>query len=170
MQFIFDDNRYDGRTTITALHALRATSGVRFIVVWGNTPSAAASPVAEQHKIPMLAISSNPDARDRRFVVSLGFPLEKLVDCMIRRFKRENVERHAALTVDLGNALEAVRLLDQRLGGGVLQKVVSSDESDFKPIILQLKARQISGLALFLLPQQALTFPVTTQLILPRSR
>ncbi len=158
VSFIFDDHKYDGRTTITAMHALRSTSDVRFVVVWGNTPCGAASPVAEQQKIPMLAISMNPDAKDRRFVVSLGFPLSKFVELAAERFTRESVTQHGALVVDLGNTLEAVRLFDQKVGGTVFQKVVAGEEVDFKPIISQFKARRIDGLVLFLLPQQALTF------------
>lgn len=158
VSFLYEDHKYDGKTTVTALHALHARSDIKLMVVWGNTPAGAAAPVAEQQRIPTLAISMNPDARDRRYVVSLGPPVASLVSAIAEHFKNIGGGHVGAVSIDIGNALEAIDLVDAALDGSMLKKVVSSDEVDFKPIISQLRSRQIDRLVVFLLPQQALTF------------
>jgi ABC-type branched-subunit amino acid transport system substrate-binding protein len=158
LSFLFEDHRYDGKTAVTAIHGLRGKTGVDMAVVWGNAPSRAVAPVAEQRRIPTITISNNPDAKDRRFVTSVGFSAKREADRMAEHFKTQKTARLAAVTVDLGNALEVVRLIGEAFEGGVLEKVVSTDEVDFKTPITLLKSRQVDGLVLFLLPQQALTF------------
>ncbi len=158
LSFVFEDNKYDGKSTVTALHALRANKDVKFVVVWGNAPCGAAAPVAEQQKLPMLAISSNPDAKGRIFVVSFGPLLQSLTGGIVDQLRSFGSRHPGAVTIDLGNALEAVELVNRDFEGAMFTKIVSSDEVDFKPIISQLKTRSVDGILLFLLPQQALTF------------
>ncbi len=158
VSFVFEDHKYDGKSAVTALHALRAQKDVELVVVWGNAPSSAAAPVAEQQKLPMLAVSMNPDARGRKFVVSLGSPIERVANTVVEKLRSSGTLHPGAVVIDIGNALEAIELIDRGLGGGALKKIVANEEVDFKPILSQFKSRSIDGIVLFLLPQQALTF------------
>jgi hypothetical protein len=158
ISFVYEDHKYDGKTAVTGLHALRARTDIDLMLVWGNMPAGAVAPVAEQQQIPTLAISMNPDAKGKQYVVSLGPPLGNVVDTIVDRFQRLGAARAGSVSIDMGNALEAIDLVDRQLGVQMLKKVVSSEEVDFKPIISQLRSREIHHLVVFLLPHQALTF------------
>ena len=158
VEFIFEDHKYDGRMAVTALHKLRGTDDIDLAIVWGNTPSSSCAPVAEQQKIPMIAESMNPDAKGRQYVVTLGSPIEQLVDRIFEQFDEWKLVNPAAVSVDLGNALQGVELLNKKLNGKLHVKTVASDESDFKTILAGLKSRAVDGLLLFALPDQALMF------------
>jgi hypothetical protein len=126
--------------------------------MWGNTPCSAAAPVAEQQKLPMLAVSMNPEAKGRKFVVSLGPPLERLVERIVEQIQSAGVRNAGSVAIDIGNSLKGVEMVNRSLNGGLFTRTVANEELDFKPIISQFKARSIDGVVLLLLPQQALVF------------
>ncbi|MFO0416570.1 MAG: ABC transporter substrate-binding protein [Pseudomonadota bacterium] len=156
--FVYEDHRYDGRSTVTALHALKAKAGVDLVVVWGNAPSSAAAPVAQQQRIPMLAVSMNPDAKDRDYVVTFGSPVDKVADSIATHLRGVGGNKYGAIGIDIGNVLEAFDLIEQRLNGFTSKKILLATEVDFKAVISSFKSRSIDSLVLFLLPEQALTF------------
>jgi ABC-type branched-subunit amino acid transport system substrate-binding protein len=158
VSFVFEDHKYDGRATVTAMHALKAQTGVDLVVVWGNAPSSAAAPLAEQQRIPTLAVSMNPDAKDRNFVVTFGPPAAKVADTIAAYFKQTGASNYGAIGIDMGNVLEVFDMVEHRVHGFSSRKVVSATEVDFKPVISNFKSRSIDSLVLFLLPEQALTF------------
>lgn len=158
VSFVFEDDRYEGKTAVTALHALRSKPGIDLAIVWGNTPAGAVAPVAEQQRIPTLTISNDPNAKGRRYVVSIGFSNATEAERIAQQFKVKNATKVGAVTVDMSSAIECVDLVGQRVPGGIFKKIVANEEVDFKAIIPQLKSRNIDGVVLFVLPQQALTF------------
>jgi ABC-type branched-subunit amino acid transport system substrate-binding protein len=158
VSFLYEDHKYEGKAVVTGLHSLRGNSDIQMAIVWGNAPAGAAAPVAEQQKIPTLVISSNPDAKGRRFVASLGPPINIVVDKIVEHAHVAGIKKLGAVTIDMGNAVEVIDRVGQKHVGGVFTKVVSNEEVDFKPVINQLKSRDIDGIVLFLIPQQALTF------------
>ena len=158
LERIYEDHRYDGKTVVTALHAVSAKAHDGLVIVWGNAPASAAAPVAEQQHIPTLAVSMNSDAKGRGYVVSLGPPLREVVGEILKALQYVGAKRVGAVAVDIGNSLEAIGLISEALGGDVTTKIVSNDEVDFKSVIMQLRSRSVDGLVVFLLPQQALTF------------
>jgi ABC-type branched-subunit amino acid transport system substrate-binding protein len=158
ISFLFEDHKYDGKAAVTGLHALRINNDLKFVVMWGNTPCSATAPVAEQQKLPMLAISMNPDAKGRKFVVSFGPPLERLVERIAGQIQSAGVRTPGAVAIDIGNSLKGIEMVNRSLNGGLFTRTVANEELDFKPIISQFKARSIDGVVLLLLPQQALVF------------
>jgi len=156
--FQYEDHRYDGKATVSALHKLRDTDKVDIVVIWGNTPSGSSAPIAERIKMPMVAISMNPDAKGKKHVISFGPKIEPLVDKVIEKFSEWKLSKPAAVTVDIGNAILGVEMLKEKLDGELFVKIVASEETDFKTLLTQLKLKGVDGLFLLTLPNQALTF------------
>jgi ABC-type branched-subunit amino acid transport system substrate-binding protein len=154
----YEDSRYDGKMTLGALQKLSSVDGVDVSVVWGNTPSGVAAPVAESKKLPLIALSMNPDARGRRYVVTFGPPTEHLVANIAQQFAAWKESAPAAVSIDLGNALMGIEMLRKLLKGNLKVMTVANEEKDFRPLILRLRNEKVSSLLLFLLPEQALTF------------
>jgi len=156
--FYFEDHRYDGKTAVSALHKLRTVNKVDFLIVWGNTPSGTCAPIAENLKFPMLAVTYNPDAKGRKYVISFGPKVKHGVERIAQQFRDWNLTNPAAVSVDVGNALLAVNMLKEKVDGDLLVRTVSTDEVDFKSILTGLRAKKVDGLLLFAAPNQAITF------------
>lgn len=158
IKLVFEDHRYDGKSALSALHKLRQVDKVALEIVWGNMPGDSCAPVAEQEKIPLIAISMNPVAKDRKYVVSLGPPTDKLLTKVGERLAEWNTQNAAAISIDIGNALQALEQLKVRMHGALAIKTIANEESDFKTMILALKKKKVDSLFLLMLPKQALTF------------
>jgi len=158
VKFIYEDSQYDGKHSLSAFNKLRSTDQVNFTVVWGNTPASVVSPMVERMQAPTLALSMNPDAKGREYVISFGPKIELLVEKIVAQFREWKTKTPAAVSIDIGNALEGVEMVNIDLGGKLIVEKVSATETDFHPIIAKLKARGVDGLLLFAMPSQALTF------------
>lgn len=158
ISFMFEDSKYDGKTTLSALHKLKASNKIDVAVVWGNTPVGVAAPVAEASKLPLIGISMNPDAKDRRNVVTVGPSVELAIEKIYQQLQSWSLKRPAAVSADIGNALLGLRMLESKLHEGLLIKTFGETENDFKTIITSLKANAVDGLVLFAVPEQGLTF------------
>lgn len=106
----------------------------------------------------MLGVSMNPIAKGRRWVLSIGPPLETLILKVVDQFRAWKLERPGAISIDIGNALKGVEVLRQELGEKFYSKAIANDETDFKTLILGLRSKKIDGLLLLTMPEQALTF------------
>jgi len=62
IKFIFEDNRYDSKTSVTAFNKLKDLNKVDLVFVWGDTPSLAIAPVAEKRKTPLVAVLTDHTA------------------------------------------------------------------------------------------------------------
>lgn len=158
VSFLFEDSRYDGKASLSAFHKLSEVDKVDLIVVWGNTPSDTVAPIAEKSRFPVLAISMNPVAKDRAYVVSLGPPRQMLVQQVNQTFDDWELKNAAAVSIDIGSALEGVERVKANRNGELAVTIVSGEDNDFKSIIANLKAKKVDGLLLLMLPEQALTF------------
>ena len=154
---IFEDGRYDGKATTTAYQKLTSQDRVDLTVVWGNTPSAVCAPLAERKEAPLLSIAYTPEARGREHVVTFGPKTRNLAKKVADEFLNWGAKKPAAVTVNIGNALEEIGYIKDFVGSLDIQ-VVALEEVDFRSVITQLKARGSDGLLAFLLPDQALTF------------
>lgn len=158
LRFVFEDHRYDGKTSISVLQKFKNIDKVDYAVVWGNTPSSTCAPVAERIELPMLGISFNPDAKGRKMVMTFGPKIEDHIDQVVAQFDRWKLETPAAVSIDIGNAVQGVEMLAERLSGKLITKFITNDEADFKSLLVQLRSKGVDGLLLFLMPQQAITF------------
>jgi ABC-type branched-subunit amino acid transport system substrate-binding protein len=158
LTLLFEDDRYDGKAAVSALHKLREADQVDFVVVWGNTPSGACAPVAERTGMPMLAVSFNPDAKGRQHVISFGPKNERLVAKVVEQFKKWGLKTPAAVSIDIGSALLGVEMLRKQLNNHLLVKAIANEDVDFKSILLALRAKNVDGVFLLTFPEQALTF------------
>ena len=158
LRFVLEDHKYEGKTTATAFQKLRTVDQVKLMVVWGNTPSGTCAPIAEQYKLPTIALSFNPDAKGRNYVVTFGPRTDPQIQKVADQLKTWNVAVPGAVSVDMGNALLAVESLKKKVDKELFVRTVAVQEMDFMPTLLNLKAKHADGLLVFLSPDQALVF------------
>ena len=158
VRFIFEDHKYDGKTAVSVYHKFREIDKTDFVIVWGNTPSGVCAPIAERMKLPLLAVTFDAHAKDRKHVVTFGPKTERMVNKLLEKFNTWNVSNPGAVSIDVGNALAGVEMMKQKLDGNLFVKIVSNEETDFKTIITTLRSKKIDTLFLLTFPQQALNF------------
>ena len=128
VDLIFEDGKYDGKTTVTAFHKLRAEDKVNLSIVWGNTPASVLAPIAESKKSPMLAVAYTPEAKGRSSVITFGPKTKTLSKKIAEEFKHWNLKRPAAIAVNAGNILEEIEYVNEMLGGTLYTQTVSTKE------------------------------------------
>lgn len=158
VSFFVDDHKYDGKTSVTLLRRFAGLDKADLVVMWGNTPSNTTAPVAESEQIPLLAVSFDPAGKDRTYVMTFGPKMDRLVGKVVERFRKWNLKTPAAVSIDIGDAVQGIELMKKRLDGNLHVRMVANSEVDFKPIILSLRKMQADGIFLLTMPQQALTF------------
>jgi branched-chain amino acid transport system substrate-binding protein len=158
LEIIFEDHRYDGKASISALHKMREKDAIDIAVVWGNTPAGSSAPVAQQLKLPLITVSHNPNGKDRPYVTNLGHPMELIMQHVYEKFLELKTKNPGTLAIDIGNATLAVEMLKEKFSGKLTTKSVANDESDFKTIITQLKSSGVDSLMLITFNEQSTIF------------
>jgi branched-chain amino acid transport system substrate-binding protein len=78
VSLIFEDDKFDAKNTVSAFNKLAVVDKVSAIVCLTSTPCAAVAPLADQLKIPLIAVASAPVQIGHDFVVRLELsPLEE---------------------------------------------------------------------------------------------
>ena len=155
---IFEDGRYDGKATTSAYQKLTSVDKVDLTIVWGNTPSGVCAPLAERKGAPLIAVAFTPEAKGRSHVVTFGPKTKLLATRTAEEFRKWGAKHPAAVSVNIGNALESIDYVKAALGEELDLRIVALEEVDFRSIITQLKAKGTDGVLAFLLPDQAITF------------
>lgn len=158
IEIVFEDHRYDGKSTIAAIQKLSELEQIDLLVVWGNMPSGVIAPIVEQKKLPTILVSMNPDALNRNYVVTLSSKIDLLTKSTVSFFKANRSANPAAVSIDIGNAVVAVQLLSKELGGKLIEYFVPNDSADFNSTIAKLKSKKVDAVFLLTMPEQALTF------------
>jgi hypothetical protein len=99
-----------------------------------------------------------PLALNKKWVVSFGPKAIKVMEKIDKYFNDSSCSSVASLSVDLGNALESVEILNSMRSGNLIQHVFSTSEADFKNHIASLKRQSVNCLLLFMLSEQANSF------------
>lgn len=158
VEFLFEDHKYDGKSAVSSLYKLSQSDRAEMVIVWGNMPSQSSAPVAEQSRLPMIGVTMDPVAKGRQYVTSLGPPIKRLITRVEEKFKEWQLKKLAAVSIDIGDAIAGMQMLNDDLGGHLLLKTIANEEADFKTLLTSLRSKRIDGLFLILLPEQALTF------------
>jgi len=70
LDLIFEDSKYDSKTSITAFNKLTDIDKPDLIISWGTGPSGAIAPIAEHKKFPTMLISGDPEIiKNKKYVV-----------------------------------------------------------------------------------------------------
>jgi ABC-type branched-subunit amino acid transport system substrate-binding protein len=70
IEYIFEDSRYDPKTSITAFNKLSDIDKPNLIISWGTGPSGAIAPIAEARKTPTILISGDPEInKNKKYVI-----------------------------------------------------------------------------------------------------
>ncbi|MEZ4754411.1 MAG: ABC transporter substrate-binding protein [Bdellovibrionota bacterium] len=70
VKFFFEDNKFSASATISVFNKLVNYNKVQLIYNWGEMPLQAVAPIAEQRKIPIVAMSLDPEPiLDKKYII-----------------------------------------------------------------------------------------------------
>lgn len=162
IEFIFEDSRYDTTATVTACKKLQTVDNVRLQYVWGYGPAAACAAIADANKMPILAVSSDPDVeKNRPYVVRFATSIERHSTVLTRYLADLPFKRIAIVAAEIPFISGIIEGMKSRLSPTqsiVLVDKVQPGDMDFKSITAQIRNQNIDVVGVFLLSGQVSQF------------
>jgi branched-chain amino acid transport system substrate-binding protein len=157
IKFLYEDNAYDPKKAVGTLQKLVDVDGINLFLVWGNEPALSVAPVAEQRKIPTIAIAQYPQvSMGRNYVIRFLNSGEQYSETLLAYLRNEKIKRIAVVKSELSffNMLtDGLKHLAESEQIDVVDSFLPT-ETDFRPSILKLKARSFDILGLYLTSPQ----------------
>jgi len=168
IKFIYEDNSYDAKKAVGTLQKLVDFDGVNLLLVWGNEPALSVAPVAEQRRVPTIAIAQYAQvAANRNYVIRFINNGDQYSETLLGYLRKENITRIGIVKSELSFFNMLTDGLE-RLKGSEQIEVVDSllpSETDFRPTILKLRTKNFDILGLYLIsPQVGLFFKQANEL------
>jgi len=161
ISFVFEDNAYSGKHSVSAFRKLRDRDEVDLVFTWGETPSMATAPVAEKTRTPLVAIMTDPTAvKDMRYVIRFLNSYDQYASALQAYLRKQGYKRIAMLFMDIPyyrNSIEALRSGLQDDEELILVDNFNPNDNDFKPSLLKIKKGKFDVLGLYLFPGQIST-------------
>ena len=147
------------KNTITVFNKLTSLNQIDTIVTMSSGTSNALAPIAEQQKLPMLAIASDKAiCENRKFVMNHWVTPEAEAEVALKEAQKRNYRKIVEISTAQEGAL-AIKNHFNKIATGKLQIIldeeISYDNRDMRTIIAKIRARKdVDAVMLSLLPGQ----------------
>lgn len=162
IKFIYEDNSYDAKKAVGTLQKLVDVDGINLFLVWGNEPALSVAPVAEQRRVPTIAIAQYAQvSMGRSYVIRFINSGEQYSETLLAYLRKENIKRIAIVKSELSFFNMLIDGLKRHADSEQIEVVDSflPSETDFRSSILKLRSRSFDILGLYLIsPQVGLFF------------
>ena len=161
IEFIYEDNAYDAKKAVTSLQKFADVDHVNLVFVWGNEPALAVAPVAEQRKIPTIALAQYPQvSKDRTYVIRFINNGYQYSETLLAYLRAQDVAQIRIIKSELSffNMLtDGLQQHAEKENIEVLDTFLPN-ETDFHTSIIKLKAKNFDILGIYLTPPQVALF------------
>jgi len=162
IRFLYEDDRYDGRSAVSAFNKFRTTDGADLVFTWGIAPTEAIAPLAERYKIPFLANSINPAAaRGKEFVVRFNNHSSQYTAKLLQYLRSKNLSKIASLKTTSSYCDDMMSSLEAQMNDNEKLHSVASlgfDDADFRTHIGRMRQDNYDAVFMCLFPGQLSTF------------
>lgn len=146
LEFLYEDDRLDTKTSVSAFNKLVGQDKINVAVSFSSSTSKALGPIADNRKVPLIAIASDKGVvENRSHVVTFWVTPEEQAKLLVKEVKRRGYKRIARISA-IHNATEAFReAFDKESAGNIeipYEQEFLFDAKDFKPFLIQLKTHQ----------------------------
>jgi ABC-type branched-subunit amino acid transport system substrate-binding protein len=159
INFIFEDNQYDGTQSVSVFNKLVNSDKVQAIYSWGEVSLNAVSDLAEKNKTPLLSMSNDDmPARNKNYIINMQLPPEDYAAMLLNEIHKKG-DHSFALIVSQDSYTEAMaRGLRNTIKSNDKIEItldVLPDASDFRSEITKLKSKKFDAVIAYVLPGQA---------------
>ncbi|MFH1145782.1 MAG: ABC transporter substrate-binding protein [bacterium] len=93
LEFIFEDDKFDAKNTVSAFNKLVDIDKVGIVICFTSTPCGAVAPLADQKEVPLIAVASAPVQKNRAYVVRLELSTIQEGRVMAQYLRTKNYQR-----------------------------------------------------------------------------
>jgi branched-chain amino acid transport system substrate-binding protein len=162
VKFIFEDNRFDPTTSITAFQKLKNQDKVNLQYVWGDNATGAIGPIAEREHAPVVGLLTDPrPVKGYKWVVRFINEYEKYTDILLRYFRINKIKSMGIVVAQDPYFMNLVDGLKDKIVPGESLTVVGTfapDETDFRSAIIKLHSLSPHIMGIYLEPGQVSAF------------
>lgn len=162
IQFVFEDNQYDSSEALAAFHKLCDVDKVNLIYNWGEPPLHAIASIAELKKLPIVAMSLDPEpSRGKKYIIRSINPSDHYAKALVNYLRKNGLKKIAILKTEDPFMNSMVEGLKKYLVDGETLSVFgtfSSGENDFKVHIAKLNRSDFDVVGVYLFPGQISAF------------
>jgi len=162
IRFIYEDNRYSPKTSVTTFNKLINLDRVNLVFIWGNEPGMAIAPIAEQKKIPTIIAGQYPAlARNKKYIIRFLNRGDEYSRVILEHLRKQGVKK-------IGIVKSELTFFNMLVDG--LRKHKANDESiqvidtflpcdyDFRSVLTSLKRESYDIIGVYLVPPQVIEF------------
>lgn len=161
IQFIYQDDRYEPKASISAYQNLKA-QGINLLHVWGDHPSSAVAPLSERDRLPTLAVLTDPRPVEKMsYVVRYMTQYSEYAQLLLVFLRDKGFKHIGVVHVDDPYYVNLLDGLRQNLKAGESLEIVdkfSLNAGDFKSSIAKIKRKHFDILGVYLMPGQTSIF------------
>lgn len=144
IEFIFEDTQYDPKKAISAFMKLRNQDKVDICYVWGTPPAISVAPLAEQYKLPLVALSGDPRvAAHKKFVIDTSSRIEDFSKITLSYLRKKGFKKIGIVKAETSYIEELLRGIQANLDSSeqlhIIQSFSPENVSDMAGVIQKVK-------------------------------
>lgn len=163
VELVFEDDKFDSKTAISAFQYLVEQKEVNAVIVFGSNSALAIAPLAEKLKIPVIALGLSPKIyKDRQWIIQHWVQVRPLAESILQIAKEKNVKKLNILTSE-HESYESIKneLLNSASKKGIeinSSETIPLESKDLTYLLPKLLKMSEETLAVCLLPEQNKAF------------
>jgi len=162
IRFIYEDNRYSPKISVTTFNKLVNLDRVNIVFVWGNEPGMAIAPLAEKRKIPTIIAGQFPAlAVNRKYVIRFLNRGDEYSRVILEHIRKQGAKKIGIVKSELTFFNMLVDGLRKHKTNEESIKIIDTflpSEYDFRTVITSLKHENYDIIGVYLVPPQVIEF------------
>jgi branched-chain amino acid transport system substrate-binding protein len=162
LQFIFEDNQYEGSKAVSAFQKLTNIDAVRVIYNWGEPTLHSIALIAERQRVPVVAMSLDPaPANGKKYVLRSINYSDQYASKLMQYLRSKGLRNIAIINTEDPFLNSMIAGLKRHLAQGETLEVfatVNPNDQDFKSQIARLKTRKFDVVGVYLFTGQVSQF------------
>jgi len=159
IELLFEDDQFNPKNTVTAFNKLVDIDKAEVIICLASGPCNAIAPLAEEKKIPLIAIASDPKIqKNKDFVVRLEIAPSQEAKILLGHIKEKKYKKIASVVALQDGTQAGYSQLSKDpmySSNEVFSEFVNPDEKDFRTVLTKILEKNPEVIFVGLLPGQA---------------
>lgn len=162
IEFIFEDDVFDPKKTVSAVKKLLASDKVGGFILFGSGTSLAAGAILEQLKVPSIAIAmSDSTVKGKKFIFRHYVPVEAQARAIAKEIARRRYDSIAIVSTEQEATLQFKNLIHTYSSVPVsVDEILTPGDTGLASLALRIKASNPSAVFFNLLPPELSILPL----------
>jgi branched-chain amino acid transport system substrate-binding protein len=158
IEVVYEDDRFDPKTTVTAFNKLVDVDQVKAIICLASGPCGAVAPIAEERKVPLIAVASAPVQLGKQYVVKLEISPVSEGEKIYGLIKEKKYEKPASIVATYDGiqiAYNKLKSFSDFSSKEIAKETIAPDSNDFRTSLTKILSKKPDVIIVGLLPGMA---------------